>query len=295
MFSRIRKRCTYANVAATMALFFAISGGALAAGHYLITSTKQISPKVLTSLKGKAGPAGKNGANGTNGAAGPAGATGPIGPQGPAGSSGANGESVTSTEFTGVKYPCKKGGSEFKIGSATPTYACNGSGGSGGGGAATSVGTLAEGKTETGTWDAQTDQNNNGLAPISFAIPLAAALNVEGCGEEPATRTKPCQLHYISVNNTEITHTSGGPVETANSGPCNEGTAAAPKAATTEAEPGVVEPNLCLYAVEEKHGLEPLTGSHSTAFPVGVVVHFDGEPNEGRGFGTWALTAGEAG
>ena len=47
MFSRIRKRLTYANVAMTMALVFAMSGGAYAAKKYVITSTKQIKPSVL--------------------------------------------------------------------------------------------------------------------------------------------------------------------------------------------------------------------------------------------------------
>ena len=70
------RRLNYANVTATLALFFAISGGALAAKHYLINSTKQINPKVLKALEGtpgkegpvgKEGPAGKNGANGGNG------------------------------------------------------------------------------------------------------------------------------------------------------------------------------------------------------------------------------------
>ncbi len=59
-----RKRFTYANVASTLALVFAMTGGAYAADKVLITSTKQISPKVLTALKGK------NGKNGTNGAQG---------------------------------------------------------------------------------------------------------------------------------------------------------------------------------------------------------------------------------
>jgi hypothetical protein len=39
MFSKIRKRLTYANVAMTLALVFAMTGGAYAAKHYLITST----------------------------------------------------------------------------------------------------------------------------------------------------------------------------------------------------------------------------------------------------------------
>jgi hypothetical protein len=52
MFSRIRRRFTYANVVVTVALVFAMSGGAYAASRYLITSTKQISPKVLMSFEG---------------------------------------------------------------------------------------------------------------------------------------------------------------------------------------------------------------------------------------------------
>jgi hypothetical protein len=46
----MRRHVTYANVTATLALVFAMSGGALAAKHYLVNSTKQISPKVLGAL-----------------------------------------------------------------------------------------------------------------------------------------------------------------------------------------------------------------------------------------------------
>ena len=55
----MRRRLNYANVTATLALFFALSGGALAAKHYVISSTNQISPKVLSALKGKTGPTGE--------------------------------------------------------------------------------------------------------------------------------------------------------------------------------------------------------------------------------------------
>ena len=44
MFSRIRKRLTYANVVMTFVLVFAMTGGAYAASKYVITSTKQIKP-----------------------------------------------------------------------------------------------------------------------------------------------------------------------------------------------------------------------------------------------------------
>ncbi len=57
----MRKHLSYANVVATLALFFASSGGALAASHYLINSTKQINPKVLKKLKGSAGKPGPAG------------------------------------------------------------------------------------------------------------------------------------------------------------------------------------------------------------------------------------------
>lgn len=73
------KRLTYANIVATLALVFAMSGGALAASKYLITSTKQISPKVIKKLKGKEGPAGKTGPQGAPGAPGAAGKEGAAG------------------------------------------------------------------------------------------------------------------------------------------------------------------------------------------------------------------------
>jgi hypothetical protein len=46
----MRRHLTYANVTATLALVLAMSGGAFAAKHYLVNSTKQIDPKVLDSL-----------------------------------------------------------------------------------------------------------------------------------------------------------------------------------------------------------------------------------------------------
>ena len=64
MFGGIRKRVSYTNVVLTLILVFAMSGGAYAAGRYLITSTKQISPKVLKALAGKSGATGPAGAAG---------------------------------------------------------------------------------------------------------------------------------------------------------------------------------------------------------------------------------------
>ena len=66
----MRRHLTYANVAATLALVFAMTGGAFAAKHYLINSTKQINPKVLKKLKGAHGKTGATGPPGQTGSAG---------------------------------------------------------------------------------------------------------------------------------------------------------------------------------------------------------------------------------
>jgi hypothetical protein len=79
----MRRHLTYANVAATLALVFAMTGGAIAAKHYLINSTSQINPKVLKRLRGPVGPPGKPGATGREGDAGRQGPAGTTGLQGP--------------------------------------------------------------------------------------------------------------------------------------------------------------------------------------------------------------------
>lgn len=63
----MRRHLTYANVTATLALVVALSGTAVAAQGYVITSVKQIAPKARAQLM-KPGP------------------RGPAGPVGPAGS-----------------------------------------------------------------------------------------------------------------------------------------------------------------------------------------------------------------
>jgi hypothetical protein len=70
-------------VFAILALFVALSGTAFAAKKYLLTSTKQISPKVLKQLRGRRGPAGPAGQAGSPGPPGPPGPPGTTGPAGP--------------------------------------------------------------------------------------------------------------------------------------------------------------------------------------------------------------------
>jgi hypothetical protein len=166
MLSALRSRLTYTNIGVTIALVFAMSGGALAATHYIITSKKQIKPSVLAQLKGNAGPAGPAGS------AGPTGPTGPAGLPGAAGKEGTNGKSVTAaTENPGKN--CAAGGSSFEIeGSGAKHYVCNGEKGILHPGE-----TLPEGATETGMWNIPYNEKVAAATfvqvPISFAIPLA--------------------------------------------------------------------------------------------------------------------------
>jgi hypothetical protein len=136
---------------ATLALVFAMTGGAYAAKKYLITSTKQISPSVLKSLQGKAGPAGAAGAPGVVGAQGPAGSQGPKGDAGAAGSQGPAGPQGPKGDqgVTGLK-----GTTGFTE-------------------------TLPKGKSESGNWvSAGFDRaltGKWGASSISFNIPLETA------------------------------------------------------------------------------------------------------------------------
>ncbi len=152
MFSAVRARFTYANVVATLALVFAMSGGAYAASRYLITSTKQISPKVLKSLRGA------NGSNGIAGPAGAVGAAGAVGPQGPAGTVGAKGE-------TGAAGAPGAPGAAGKKGEPGSPW--------------TAGGTLPVGATETGGVSYHGPGEQTLFLPMSFSIPLAAELNEE--------------------------------------------------------------------------------------------------------------------
>ena len=71
------------TVVAWLALVIALGGGTAYAAHkihYLITSTTQIKPSVLTKLK-RSGPTGPAGETGPSGATGSIGATGPAGPE----------------------------------------------------------------------------------------------------------------------------------------------------------------------------------------------------------------------
>jgi hypothetical protein len=207
MLSAIRKRFTYANVAMTLALVFAMTGGAYAASKYLITSTKQISPKVLKSLKGA------NGKNGAAGVAGTAGATGPAGP------GGAKGE-------TGAAGPAGPQGPGGAAGTKGETGAAGAAGAKGEPGTTGYVKTLPSGGTETGAWATTpyiAAAGEIAIDTLSFAIPLATAptphfmkhgetsTECKGIAEAPtAAAGNLCVYTAIEVNRVESTIASTG-------------------------------------------------------------------------------------
>jgi hypothetical protein len=274
MFQRIGRHISYANVVATLALVFAMGGGAAyAASHYLITSTKQIKPSVLASLKGRAGPSGASGAAGAQGPAGPAGPTGSAGPQGPtgpAGGNGANGESVSVTAFKGKENGCAEGGAKFSAG-GKEAAACNGKNGQTG-----FTSTLPPEKTETGTWEVIVGHPVYAAGTaFSFPIPLSAPLvNVEKCGE---TGQPECVIHVITFGEADPQGCKGGTVE------------------KPTAEPG----NLCIYRSEYQNNvifvgeLNPANGRGGQASTSGAGLELVPEKEEGEAMialGTWAVT-----
>jgi hypothetical protein len=170
MLLRIRKRLTYTNVALTIGVVFAMSGGAFAATHvkFIITSTKQIKPSVLKQLQGNAGPAG------TTGAQGPQGPTGAKGENGTPGAAGVKGEKGEKGERGEKGEKGTKGESGF-----------------------TEV--LPSKRTETGTWSFAVPTAGLVRIPMSFAIPLSAGLNGGFGPSEPEKN----QVHYINASGEE--------------------------------------------------------------------------------------------
>jgi hypothetical protein len=270
MFSRIRSRLTYANIMVTVALVFAMSGGAYAVTSSggepsRLSATKASGKKTAIGRRGPRGPAGPRGADGLvgpQGAQGAVGKEGPAGKEGTAGRDGAPGEGVSASEFAGAKAgsQCVEGGSEFKVAGKT-TYACDGLiGEEGKEGAAgkegspwTDKGELPSKASEKGTWSisgtAVTLPQYVGLFDsISFTVPLKAAISG-------------AHVHFINSNGEENTE----PAKSLKTGEC-AGTFTAPEAA-----PG----NLCVFAGVESNLLGGLLwepGGSTGAGTTGAVI-----------------------
>ncbi|MGH2878777.1 MAG: collagen-like triple helix repeat-containing protein [Solirubrobacteraceae bacterium] len=251
----------------TLALVFAMTGGAYAAKKYLITSTKQISPKVLKQLEGKAGPAGAQGPAGPAGPQGNPGAPGKDGTNGTNGEKGAagtNGKSVVVEEETAGGPNCEgHGGASFEAeGTGTKTYACNGQTGF--------TKTLPSGETEQGTWMINfnaSEEHIQAADPISFNIPLA----------------KPVAVHYLA-----------------------EGAVSTSECPGTAEAPSATKGNLCVYTLQSNNAEEAVlfgilpsyflnpesSGKNTESGKAGSVVLLRSEAaGEVHALGTWAVKA----
>lgn len=267
----IGRRLSYANVVATLALVFAMSGGALAAGHYIVSSTSQISPKVIKALKGKPGQTGSAGAAGAQGPG------GPQGPAGPAGSQGAKGEPGTAGEK----------------GETGATGATGGKGATGAQGPAgepwTAGGVLPSGKTEKGEWAIIVPKefaHPAHFAVASFTIPVAETLefNTTVIGQEEGEGEPRENARVIKEN--EERKSKGEPLL-----PLPIPTACKGKVTEPGAQPG----NLCVFVTSSDNlTVEGMEISLEEAGALGAVEPFENakeERLEGQAFGTWAVTA----
>src|SRR6185437_4970223 len=170
--SHVLGRFGVSGVISVIALVFAMSGAAFAT-KYVITSTKQIKPSVLSALKGQQGPQGLPGNPGPVGPQGPKGDTGAKGEAGAPGQKGATGP-AGSAGAAGATGPTGSPGATGAIGATGPAGATGPTGTTGS--PWTAGGTLPSGSTETGSWATIIPASLGALVGIQFTIPLAAAL-----------------------------------------------------------------------------------------------------------------------
>lgn len=193
MYRRFHHRFGTAGViVAVIALVAALGGTALAASGALTGKQKKEVEKIAKKYAGKPGApgtAGANGTNGTNGKDGVPGAAGKDGTNGTNGTPGTPGKSVTVTNATGIHCPEVGGAIVKEEGASSGIDVCNGEEGEPGatgpagpkGDPWTAGGTLPVGAKETGTWALNaTTEDTEVVVPISFPIPLEAALGNPG-------------------------------------------------------------------------------------------------------------------
>jgi hypothetical protein len=191
---RISRHLSYANVVATLALVFAMGGGAYAAlapvHDGVIHTCYRSSNGSLRVVRAGArcgrreralafnqrGPVGARGSVGPTGATGKTGAAGRTGATGKTGS---RGQSVTSTTLPAGNASCPAGGSGFGSISGT-TYACNGAAGVFA--SVDATGTLAGDKNVT----AATTGSSTGV--YCLKLPATPSMGVASVRGDAATR-----------------------------------------------------------------------------------------------------------
>jgi hypothetical protein len=263
MFSTLRTRFGIPGVISVIALVFAMFGGAYAASNSSDGGKATASAKKAKAKKGPRGPKGATGPAGPAGPQGPAGANGKDGTNGTNGSPGTPGTpgtSVTSASIDAGELECDElGGTEFKVGSGSPTFACNGENGEEGE-PWTAGGTLPPGETETGAWGTAVPAGQLGVAPISFPLPLTNTI-------------PPSNVHFLI------------------------GTETNPNCSGNAGTPGAVAGHLCVWmtafppgaAVEEVGGPGDIGAGASRSGA--VILLAGGTSEDGLVYGTFAVTA----
>ncbi len=268
MFSPLRNRFGIPGVISVIALVFAMMGGAYAA------SNNSGGGKAAASAKAKRGP------KGPKGPAGPPGPAGSTGAKGDAGALGANGKD-------GAQGPKGEKGPKGDKGDKGPK-----------GDPWTAGGTLPAGATETGGWafgllsaGGKPEGELPLYIPISFPIPLAAGLDEQ-------------HVHVILANGKEqLFNPETSTREEITPTQCGSGIGAEVNAKNPQAKPG----HLCVYVGEllgtfgetligVLQGLNPIqllsaAGVVMGADTSGAKLAFSSLPSNGRGYGTFAVTA----
>jgi hypothetical protein len=266
-------------IVAVLALVLATTGAAFAASALNAKQKKEVEKiaKKYAGKPGAQGPAGANGPAGSAGTAGTKGADGTPGTNGTNGTNGTPGTSVTNTALSEGNAHCPKGGAELKVGTGTPTFACNGQTGF--------TETLPAGKTETGTWVISQQEVVGSALPtyaISFPIPLAEGaseaengavfLDAGETGEAPAQRTREVEVEPGVTK--KVGELCAGSVE----------------------EPSAAPGKLCIYTIE-LNGPEPtvasLGGEANAYSPTGAFMNWfvSGPGGDVFANGSWAVTA----
>jgi hypothetical protein len=283
MLAFLRDRIGVPGIISVIALVFASVGGAFAANN---DGGGSSGSEAITS-KAKRGKPGKPGKPGKRGPTGPTGPVGPVGPPGPPGSPGAKGDpgppgapgddgtSVTNTSLNPGNVNCPEGGAEFKVGSGTPTFACNGETGF--------TETLPEGESLRGLWTVGGGPPSTVgtfiQTAISFGIPVVPAPTMYYVYE---TETEACLFHPLTGGEANCSIDEEEEVDVV----C-PGTAENPLA-----EPG----KLCVYAAVDQQNEVFFANTNTEALEnpepeSGAVLPFTSGKNGGLAKGSWVVTA----
>ena len=262
MLPKLRKRYGAAGLVAVLALIVAVAFAGVPAVAQPVATT---SASLVKQVKKALGLSRKANARSVKAIKIARASSGPEGPAGPAGTNGTNGTNGEKGA-TGAEGP---EGSPWTAG-----------------------GTLPSGETLTGAWRLDLPGGGTGFVPISFPIPLAAALNGEGCRIEEGEHIGTCETHYINPAGEERVG-----IEEMEPQDCGKGIGSEVNAANPQANPG----HLCVYATWARNlgfidgaDIRPVSDDETSlagADTAGAVLKYISTGSNARSWGTFAVTA----